>query len=240
MWKNNPLKEKKNTVILLLGILCLIRTTQAPTRLLVWVAVGVLLCSFADYLINSLFLKKSIVPQSAIISGFIVSGIIDYRQPWVVLVVFCLLAIISKHIIKIRRAHIFNPANFALFMASLFKIPLTWSIESNIYLIIIVGLYLAYSYKKIAHVLGYLIAFGFLFSILMKGNPLLIVSWFFVFIMLIEPKTSGYGTGKGFIFGAIAGIASACFLKFFPQYDFYVGSLFLANLSRPLIEKVKK
>jgi Na+-transporting NADH:ubiquinone oxidoreductase subunit NqrB len=150
-----------------------------------------------------------------------------------------LLAILSKHTIKYKNRHIFNPANFALFVANLFRIPLVWNIESNIYLIIIAGIYIAYSLKKLPHIIGFLVFFSGLFAT--QGiNPLSVVSWFFVFIMLIEPKTSGFGNLRGFVFGSIAGIGAFLIFKFAPHYDFFVGSLFVANLFNPWLERIRK
>ncbi len=231
-------KDKKNLVILLLSALFVIKIPREGSRFAFWLLAGAFFCFAFDFLINKLFLKKKIFPNSAIISGFIVSGILDYRQPWFILAIFCLLAIISKHVIKFNNRHIFNPANFSLFIASaFFKIPLTWGIESNILLIIILGIYLAYSYKKISHILGFLVFFIALFAI-SKTNAVGLISCFFLFIMLPEPKTSGYGILRGFIFGSIAG--TACFLMFrvMPGIDPFVPCLFIANLSKPIIEKI--
>lgn len=224
------LKDKRNLVILLLSILFLIKIPQLDKRFFLWVLAGVFLCGFFDFLINNLLLKKNIFPKSAIISGFIVSGILDYRQAWWVLLIFSFLAILSKYTIKFNRKHIFNPANFSLFIAALFKIPLTWNIESNIFLIIIFGIYFTYSFKKIFHVLGFLFLFIILFA-LAKTNPFGLVSCFFVFIMLIEPKTSTGGALRGFMFGSLVAILSFLIFKFLPNYDFWVTSLFLANTS---------
>ncbi len=233
------LKDKKNLVILLLSILFLIRASGEDIRFFFWILTGIFLCGFSDFLINSLFLKKAILPKSALISGFIVSGILDFRQPWFVLAAFSLLAVLSKHIIKFKGNHVFNPANFALFLAALFKIPLTWKIESNIYLIILFGIYIAYSLKKIPHIFGFIVSFAVLFAT-QRINPFLLISWFFVFIMLVEPKTSGFGHLKGFLFGSIAGVGSFLIFKFFPGYDFFVCSLAMANFFRPILEKIKK
>lgn len=233
------LRDRKNLVILLLSILFFIRVPKEDVRFLFWVLTGVSLCAFLDFMINNLFFKKIILPKSALISGFIVAGILDFRQPWLVLAVFSILAVLSKHMIKFKGSHIFNPANFALFLATLFKIPLTWKIESNIYLIILFGIYIAYSLKKIPHILGFLVFFAALFAT-QRINPFLLISWFFVFIMLIEPKTSGYGYLKGFLFGSIAGIGSFLVFKFFPGYDFFVSSLAIANFSRVFLEKIKR
>lgn len=232
----NFLKDKKNLVIIFLGLLFAIKSSQEGFRFAIWVICGVLLCFILDLLINNLFFKKAIFPNSAIISGFIVSGILDYRQPWFILVIFSTLTVLSKHIIRFKHKHIFNPANFSLFMATLFKIPLTWNIESNILLIIIFGLYLVYTYRKFYHILGFLSLFVSPF-IISGINPFGIIGWFFLFIMLIEPKTSGYGMLRGFIFGSIAGITSFLMFKFMPRYDIFISSLLLANLFNPLLEK---
>lgn len=230
-------KDRRNFVIILLAVLVIIRIPTEGARFVLWVLVGAGLCSAADALINNLFLKRRIFPASAMISGLIVSGIIDYRQPWFILLIFTLLPVISKHIIKFNQGHIFNPANFALFVAAIFKIPLTWSIESNIFLIALFGIYFACSYKKFFHILGFLIFFTGLFAA-SRANPLGLINWFFLFIMLIEPKTSGYGFLRGFIFGSVAGISAFFMFKYLPAYDAFVSSLFIANLFNPVLEKV--
>ncbi|PJC46009.1 MAG: hypothetical protein CO036_04980 [Candidatus Omnitrophica bacterium CG_4_9_14_0_2_um_filter_43_12] len=232
------MKDKKNIVIALLTILCLIRIPQAGFRFIFWILSGIVLCSGLDILINRIRWKKSILPKSAIITGFIVSGILDYHQPFYMLAIIATLAVLSKHIIQYKDKHILNPANFALFTASVFKLPLTWSIESNIYLIILVGLYLAYSIKKIFQVIGFLVFFS-VFSLINRINPFIFISWFFLFIMLIEPKTSGFGMKRGFVFGGISGITAFPIYKFVPVIDIFTGSLFVANLANPVLQKIR-
>ena len=233
------LQDKRNLVILLLSALFIIKIPQRDVRFVLWVLGGVLVAAGCDIVIRRFFLHQKLVPKSAIISGFIVSGILDYHEPWFILIIFSIVAILSKHIIRFKGRHIFNPANFGLFVATLFGMPLTWSIESNIYIIIALGIYIAYSIRKLPHIFGFLIFFTGLF--VSQGiNPFLLISWFFVFIMLIEPKTSGFGKLRGFVFGSIAGITSFIIYKFCPQYDFFIGSLFVANLFNPLLGKIKK
>lgn len=232
-------QDKRNIVILLLAILFIIRALQGEVKFIFWMGAGLLLCGLSDLLINKFFLKRIIFPKSAIVTGCIISGILDYRQPWIVLIIFSLSGIISKHFVKYKQRHIFNPANFALFFATLFKVPLTWNIESNSFLIIAFGIYLVYAYKKFPHIAGFLVFFLFL-SHVFKINSLGLISWFFVFIMLIEPKTSGYGFLPGFIFGGIAGISSFVIFRFAPNHGPYILSLFIANLSRVLLEKIRR
>jgi len=233
------IKNKKNLVILLLSILFAIKIPQGGVRFILWIAGGILTCVVLDILLNKIFRKKKISAQSAIITGFIVSGVLDYGSDWYLLLVFSSIAIISKFILRIKNKHIFNPANFALFVAALFKQPLTWNIESNIYIIIIAGIYLVLSLKKWSHALGFLLVFSstFYFS---GVNPINMISWFFLFIMLIEPKTSGFGTLKGFLFGSIAGLTSFIMFKFMPQVDIFITSLIVANVFNVIYtEKVR-
>lgn len=234
----NLLNDKRNLVISLFCILLLLRAIQTELFFIAWIAFGTFIACFADLFLSKIIKKKYISPKSALISGVIVSGILDYHQSWFVLVIFSLLPIFSKHLIKCNGHHIFNPANFSLTIATLSGLPLTWNIEANIYIIIVCGIYIVYTLKKIPHICGFLVFFTGLF--LIQGvNPLLLISWFFIFIMLIEPKTSGYGILRGFIFGSISGISAFLIFKFFPQYDFFIGSLFIANLFNPLLDKIK-
>ncbi|MFH1479408.1 MAG: hypothetical protein ABIG92_06540 [Candidatus Omnitrophota bacterium] len=235
----NLLVDKRDQVIVFLSILSLISVLQGETLFFLWAAAGVFVAASSDIFIRYILYRRFIFPKSAIITGLIVSGIVDYNENWLVLCVFTILAIVSKNIIRYNGRHIFNPANFALFIAMLFKIPLTWNIESNIYLIIAFGLYIAYSLKKLPHIIGFLLFFSLLFG-LQRLNPLMLAGWFFIFIMLIEPKTSGFGRIRGFIFGSIAGVSSFLVFKFFSSYDMFVASLFMANLTRPFLERIKE
>src|SRR3989338_7407107 len=228
------LEDKKNLVILLLSILFIIKIFIEGARFASWVLAGVFFCFALNFALNYI-LKKRHFPNSAIISGFIVSGILDCYQPWLVLFIFCSLAILSKQIIRFQGRHIFNPANFGLFCATLFKMPFTWNIESNIPLIIIFGLYFAYAYKKFPHILGFLGLFMGL-SIIFRLHPA--ISWFFVFIMLIEPKTSGYGRIRGLIFGGISGVIAFLIFKSAIPFDPFISSLFVANLFNPALDKI--
>lgn len=227
-------QDKRTWVLILLSVLAVIKSAEVGAGFLLWIAGGVLTASTLDYAINSVIFKRRILPRSAAISGFIVAGILDYQQPWFVSVAFPAIAILSKHIIRNRSGHIFNPANFGLFAAVLLKIPLTWAIESNIPLIVVGGIVIACALKKVPHVLGFLTAFGV--PVAFSGqNPFLLMSYFFLFIMLIEPKTSGHGMVRGFVFGALSGAFCFISFKFFPAGDMFVCSLMAANALRPAV-----
>jgi len=151
------LNDKRNLVITLFCVLLFIESLQDGFLFIIWVLAGISVSSLADLFRVRIAKKIYIFPKSAIISGAIVVGILDYHQPWYILVIFSLLPILSKHLIKYNKHHFFNPANFSLALATLSRFPLTWSIESNIYIIIACGIYIVYTLKKFPHVIGFLV-----------------------------------------------------------------------------------
>jgi Na+-transporting NADH:ubiquinone oxidoreductase subunit NqrB len=234
----NFLKDKRNIVIVLLAVLLAVKIPEEGGRFAVWILTGTFFAAAVDFFINKVFLKRIIFPKSAVITGFILSGILDYEQSLPALLFISFIAIVAKHILILRGKHILNPANSGLFLASLLNLPLTWMIESNVYFIVVVGLYLAYSLKKLPHIAGFLGTFVLLFHFLERANPVGVISWFFVFIMLIEPKTSGPGGLRGGVFGATAGLASFLIFRFFPGAEFFIVSLVVANLFNPVFDKI--
>lgn len=228
-------KDIKNVVILTLVVLFFIGIPHENSRFILWVLSGVLTAVFVDAVIHRLIRHSWDFPKSAIISGLIVSGVLSFDESFWLIFVFSSLAIISKYIIRLHKKHFLNPANMALFIATLFHFPLTWILESNRYVLILAGLYFVYRLKKWGQVIGFIVVFSALMFI-DGAHPFNMISWFFVFIMLIEPKTSGFGFVRGIIFGLIAGIVSFLILTFFPQYDFFVVGLFIANLCNPVLD----
>lgn len=238
--KNNPVFRKKTTILLLLiGILTVIAVSQENARFAGWMLMGAALSCAAEYTVSKLIGKKGIFSTSALVTGLIVAGVIEYHQPFFVLVIFSCLAIISKYTIRFNNKHIFNPANFALFIATLSGVALTWGIESNKFLVIVAGLYIMFAYRRGAVVISFLAAFLLLFSFY-KINPVGVISWFFVFIMLIDPKTSPEGARQGVIFGSLVAAVSFIMFKYVPRCDPYVTGLFVAGLASPLIERLGK
>ncbi len=233
------LKNKNTTLIVFIGILTVIAASREHIRFAGWMVAGAALAFIAEYVVTKLISKKGVFSTSALVTGLIVAGIIEYHQPFFVLAIFSCLAIISKYTIRFNNKHIFNPANFALFIATLSGVALTWGIESNKFLVIIAGLYIVFVYRRGAIVLSFLGVFLLLFGFY-KINTVGVLSWFFVFVMLIEPKTSPEGTRRGMAFGAVAAVVSFVMFKYIPRCDPYVTALFVAGLLKPFIERTVK
>jgi len=166
----------------------------------------------ADSFVVRLKTKKIIITESSIISGLIIGCVLSYSGKWWVAVLAALLAIASKHIIKFRNRHFFNPAAFGV-VASVFLLGAAteWKGASLWYFILPFGVYVFFKIKKPELIISYFISSFILFggqAIINKVNVLDTfgyLNYFFIFIMLIEPMTTpmtkvgkiifGFGTG---------------------------------------------
>ena len=178
--------------------------------------------------------RKTLIPNSAIISGLLIASILPLA-PIYVLFVTALIAILSKYIIKFGKRHIFNPAAFGIIIGGiLLGFSASWWSAISI-LVVPFGLFIIYKQRK------WLLAFSFLapyflliiLSNLSSPNTISLLDTtaiFFAFFMLIEPMTSAY-TKKAMIGeGIIVAVLVALFRIFLPEIDLFLTSLLIANI----------
>lgn len=199
----------------------------------------VLICIIScglDFAVNHFLIKKSPrFPLSALVTGLIISSVLPplirlfYLSP--------VIAILSKHIFRIRNKHIFNPAAFGLLTVNLFLgLPLIWWWRMHWIIISGLGLFLAFRVNKLSVIFSFL-AGVFIFSgiySLLSRQPFFanagIISLFFMFMMLPEPKTSPvYLKGK-ILFGLAVSLYTVIFMALLPRYDFMVTGLIAGNV----------
>jgi len=202
------------------------------------VIIIVLSAAVLDVAINYAKERKFSAPKSAIITGLILAIIAQGSLP--LLVALAVIAILSKHVIRLKGRHIFNPANFALFIG-LFFASETWWGTGNALLVGLIGLVIVFKLKRYRMVAPFLVAHAVIMVVIfvdasalaahMLSGPLL----FFAFYMLIEPVTSPQK--HMLVFGVLAGVfAAILYVVWLPAM--LVGALFFANLSVPVIERV--
>ena len=205
-------------------------------------SICVLTC-ILDFIILGLVNRKPSFPLSALVTGLIISGI---AAPGRFSYLAALSAILSKHIIKISERHIFNPAGFGLFIASAFLgLPLIWKVSANPLLAVLFGLFLAYRIRKLSLVFSFTLSL-FLLSIiysLFRHQGLWanigILNYFFIFFMLIEPKTSPVYLKSKLIYGIIISVLVILCFAFLPKYDFLVLGLLAGNMINALLRRKK-
>jgi len=157
------------------------------------------------------------------------------------------LAILSKHLLQMEKRHFLNPAGFGLLAVSLlFSATLSWWGLVNNWVLFLGGIFIAYKVRRLAAAIGYLFTISVLlgaYGLINKGGVLdyfSAINLFFVFIMLIEPKTSPLGNFPGVFYGSIAAIAGFLVYLFLPRYDFAISGLAMANLTNIFFRRQKK
>jgi Na+-translocating ferredoxin:NAD+ oxidoreductase RnfD subunit len=231
--------SSKTYLLILLFMLAILGAFQQGIQnvyqqLLLAVATAVVL----DVIISYIKSKRLIIPSSALITGMIIAMVLGIGAAWYIPVVASAIAIIQKHLLRYpANKPIFNPAALGLLaVIFLLNANVNWWGQSNWWLIIAFGAFISFQAKKIKIPIVFIISFaiistiGFYFINNMWINPFLYINFFFVFIMLIEPKTSPYLQSEQCIYAIVAAIFSNLFFLLMPQYDYSILAIIAANL----------
>jgi len=177
------------------------------------------------------------VTESSIITGLIIGFVLASDQPWWIFLVAAILAILSKYLIVFKKKHIFNPAALGIFLTLILCGASTqWNGTYLWYILVPGGIYFAQRFGKLKVVISYLLVSLILFgaqAIAQRGslgNVADYLSYFYIFVMVIEPKTSPVKPRGQIIFGA--GIAALIFMltEFGANFDVELFSLLVLNI----------
>jgi Na+-translocating ferredoxin:NAD+ oxidoreductase RnfD subunit len=205
------------------------------------VACAVGIDSFIQYLKN----KRFVLTESSVISGLIIGYVLSSDERWWIFLAASFLAIASKSLIRINKKHLFNPAAFGILsVIILFNASTQWKGTYLWYILFPFGLYFAYKIRKLEVLISYFLVSLALFGgqAIIQKAPLLNIFWylsyFFIFIMLIEPKTSPVsGVGK-YIFGCFIAALIFILTQAGIKLDAELLGLLVINLSVPLLNKL--
>ncbi len=184
--------------------------------------------------------NKWLVPKSAIISGLLIGSIISPRAAVWMVIIAAGAAIGSKHLIRIRGRHFFNPAIFGLlFVSVIFSAPLAWWGSSNLWAVLLLGSVIAAKFKRFHLLFAYAIPFAVLMAIyaLLNGLPvfphIMFLNFYFLVFMLVEPKTSPLKRKGRLLYGVLAAIATFVYVHIVPQFGASVLALATVDLAVP-------
>jgi Na+-translocating ferredoxin:NAD+ oxidoreductase RnfD subunit len=191
-----------------------------------------------DVIISYIKKKQLIFPSSAFITGIIIAMVLSPNIYWYIPVIAAAIAILQKHIIRFpHNKPAFNPAAFGLLaVILLFHTGISWWGQSIWWLIIAFGLFISYKTKKLIIPIIFIISCAIIFTLgnyltfKIWNNPFIYVNFFFVFVMLIEPKTSPYAKKEQYIYSISAAILSYLFFLIAPMYDYSIFALVTTNL----------
>jgi enediyne biosynthesis protein E5 len=219
------LSLKLQLAVFLFLFLALIAFQERSTAVL-WNGVLALVASvLADAVWGFVRSRKFKFSESALVTGLLIGFVLSADGPWWSYPAAAIIAIVSKQLIRIKGKHIFNPAGFGSFLAViLFGNTTQWYGAYIWYLIIPFGLYFVYRIKRLPIVAAFYLTAVVLYggqALLQKTSfldPIIYLNHFFIFIMLIEPKTSPFDKLGAVLFGALA--SGLCFILSFVTLPF--------------------
>ena len=224
------------------------------------VLIAVLTTAFLDLIIQYFKTKTFQFPYSASISGLFIGGLLTQDLKWYVYIAAGLIAILSKHIVKVHHRHIFNPANFGVLLVFLiFNAPNSWWISSPFYLIVLFGLFILWRQRRFDLAVSFLAAYYILYAFIpepvmmghmpmMANMPMMINNFyqsfidhgtlfFFAMFMLIEPKTHPAARKQRVFYGILVAVMLIGIEIYNPRFGIpFV--LAVANLFVPLLNKI--
>ncbi len=186
------------------------------------------------------------ITESSIITGLIVGFVLSSDEIWLKFVFASILAILSKYLIRFQKRHLFNPAAFGIFISIiLFGASTQWKGTYLWYIVVPMGIYFTHRLRKNEVVIGYVSVFLILFgtqALFQKISLLNIfgyLSYFYLFIMVIEPKTTPVKTAGKYLFGAGAAVLIFVLTQVGAKFDVELFSLLAMNTMLPLLSTLK-
>ena len=227
---------------------------------LIPVLISVLTTTILDLIINYLKFKTIEFPYSAFISGLFIGGLLTQNLSWYIYVIAGIIAIASKHILKVHHRHIFNPANFGVLLVFLiFNSYNSWWISSPLILVLIFGIFILWRLRRFDLGISFLAAYYILHAIIgwsiipagisMMGTMPMMMSnfyrsftsqgiiFFFAMFMLIEPKTNPAARKPRIFYGILVAVMYIGIEIYNPVFGLpFV--LAVANLFVPLLNRI--
>lgn len=183
---------------------------------------------------------------SSFISGLIIGFVLSSDNHWWVIVLASIFAIVSKEIISFKKKHIFNPAALGIFIVMiLFGATTHWKGTYLWYFLAPFGIYFAFKIRKTELLISYFLVSFILFGtqVLMHKAHLFsvfgLLSYFYIFIMLVEPKTTPVNFFGKVVFAAGAGVLIFILTAAGVKFDVELFSLLAVNMFVPLLNKLR-
>jgi len=220
--------------------------TTIAQALILQLAVAIVVATITDMTLKYMKTRQFKLSKTGIITGLFVGSILAEGTSLELVVLAALLAELLKHLIRYQGRNIFNPALLSLFVMSLaFKADMSWwaaaslivpGMTIGIPVIVILGLFISWRYKRFSLTLPALAVY-FAIAIMLAGISTLNTDtilgivlnntlYYFIFLMLVEPKSSPVYQKSRVIYG----ITAAVLLNVIPLATVYLPSISFAQI----------
>jgi Na+-translocating ferredoxin:NAD+ oxidoreductase RnfD subunit len=196
---------------------------------------GLVSATIAAGLVDMLILRAAKktweFPSGAVLTAIIVAMVLRAQEPWYVVAITSVAAILSKYILRSRSANVFNPAALAIIASFyVFHTGQSWwgamTEIGPIGLIVLVaaGVFIADRVNKMPLVVAFLGTYFLLFTVTafvsdarwvaeVFRTPDLEAALYFAFIILTDPPTSPAKYPDQIVFGVIVAVVSYAFFE---------------------------
>jgi Na+-translocating ferredoxin:NAD+ oxidoreductase RnfD subunit len=235
--------------ILLVAVTAIAAPGQGVAAVALNLGAAVLAAGVVDLVILRVRNREWEYPSGAVLTAMIVAMVMRAQEPWYVVTLASVLAVVSKYVIRTRQANVFNPAALAL-VAMVYLMPhgqSWWGALPDVtpaWLRVVLfagGVYLANRVNKLPLVLSFLAAYFALFTITaFIGDPRHVAEIFrspdvdaviyFTLVILTDPPTSPAKYSGQWVFGIIVAVASYAVFMIFGAVYFLLAGVLAGNV----------
>jgi Na+-translocating ferredoxin:NAD+ oxidoreductase RnfD subunit len=243
-------KTPKGLLTILLAVLTAIAAPgQGASAVALNMGAAVLAAGVVDLVILRLRNGAWEYPSGAVLTAMIVAMVVRVQEPWYVVTLTSVVAVLSKYALRTRQANVFNPAAFALVLmfyvlptgqswwGALPEVSPLWLRAA----LLAGGIYLTNRVNKLPLALSFLGAYFCLFTATaFLGDPRHVAEIFrspdvdavifFTLVILTDPPTSPAKYSGQWIFGIIAAVVTYAVFMAFGVVYFLLAGILAANV----------
>jgi Na+-translocating ferredoxin:NAD+ oxidoreductase RnfD subunit len=241
-------RTPKGLLIVVLGCLTLIAVRGEGLRL---AAPGVIAAVITAMVIDGAILRVRkehwVFPDGALLTGLIIAMVLSPHQPWRIAAITSALGVVSKYLVRVHTANVFNPAALALVVTfhALDTGQSWWGAMPELPPVALValfagGLFIAARVNKLPSVVAFLGVYYLLFTLTaFIGDPARVAelyrtpdvhaALYFAFFMVTDPPTSPPAARHQVVYGTIVAAVSFAAFETIGAADFLLIGLLVAN-----------
>lgn len=242
-------KTPKGLLILIFVILTAIAAPGEGLRVVLpGLLSAIIAAGMVDLLILRLRKKAWEFPSGAMLTATIVAMVLRAQEPWYVVAITSVAAILSKYVLRSRHANVFNPAALAIvgsfyvfhtgqsWWGALTEVPLlTQSV------LLAAGVFITERVNKVPLVLAFLGTYFLLFTATafvgdpgrvseIYRSPDLEAALYFAFIILTDPPTSPAKYPDQIVCGVLVAVVSYAFFEWAGVVYYLLAGVLVGNL----------
>jgi len=242
-------RTPKGLLIVLLTTLAILASLGEGIRLVApGVSGAVSIAMGIDAIILRVRKGQWVFPDGALLTGLIVAMVLSPHEPWYVATVTSALGVVSKYLVRVGTANVFNPAALAL-VATFFVFDTAQSwwgalpelAPAALIALFATGLYITNHVNKLPVVLSFLGSYYLLFTITaflsdpgrvaeLYRAPDLHAALFFAFFMVTDPPTSPPTYRDQLVYGVIVAVVSYAVFELVGAVYFLLAGVLAANV----------